>query len=101
LFYTALFDVKTGIKGLLLKRIVSQVPILVFKYQKGELMKMRIILIAVFVTLLAISSPVSAVVPDLQRGDAYDQPDSSETSYTSSLSTVSKSNFSLTDSSRI
>jgi uncharacterized protein with FMN-binding domain len=64
-------------------------------------MKMQIILIAVFFTLLAISSPVSAVVPDLQIDEVYNQADSSETPYTSSLSTVSKSVFSLTDSSRI
>jgi hypothetical protein len=64
-------------------------------------MKIRIILIAVFSVLLAISSPVSAVVPDLRIGDVYNQAGSPETPYTPSQFEGLKSDLPLTESIRI
>lgn len=62
---------------------------------------MRIILVAVFFTLLAVSYPVSAAVPDLCTDDVFCDRGSPETSYVSSSSTAQKSDQPLTECSRI
>lgn len=62
---------------------------------------MRIILVTVFFTLLAISFPVLAAIPDLQINNVYDQAGSPETSYAVSSFTALSLDSSLTESSRI
>lgn len=62
---------------------------------------MRIILVAIFFTLLAVSVPVSAAIPDLQIKNVYDQAGSPETSYTLSSLTAQNLDSPLTESSRI
>ncbi len=62
---------------------------------------MRIMLIAAFFVLLAISSPVSAVVPDLRMSNIFNQEFDQETSCTSSQYEVLKSKLPPAECSRI
>jgi hypothetical protein len=64
-------------------------------------MKMRIALISVFFLLFAVSSTVSAAVPDLRLGNISNQSGKLEISYTPSSLTVSKLFPPLTENSRI
>lgn len=64
-------------------------------------MKMRIILVAVFFTLLAVSYPVSAAVPYLCIDGVFCDRESPGTSYDSSSSTAQKSDPPLAECSRI
>lgn len=64
-------------------------------------MKMRIFLITVLFVLLSVSSPVSAVVPDLQMGNIHPRLDKLGISYTPASFTVSQSCLPFTESSRI
>ncbi|AAM06547.1 predicted protein [Methanosarcina acetivorans C2A] len=67
----------------------------------GENMKTRINLIVSFFVLLAVSSPVSAAVPDLQIGNIHTRLDKLGISYTSAPFTVSQACLPFTESSRI
>ncbi|WP_226990634.1 hypothetical protein [Methanosarcina acetivorans] len=64
-------------------------------------MKTRINLIVSFFVLLAVSSPVSAAVPDLQIGNIHTRLDKLGISYTSAPFTVSQACLPFTESSRI
>ncbi|KKG42888.1 hypothetical protein [Methanosarcina mazei] len=60
-------------------------------------MKMRIMLIAAFFVLLTISSPASAVVPDLRMSNLFNQEFDQEPSCTSSHYEVLKSDLGITN----
>lgn len=64
-------------------------------------MKMQIILVAVFFTLLAVSSPASAAVPDLCMDNVFCNGGNPEASYGPSLSIAQKSDQPLAECSRI
>ena len=68
---------------------------------KSKKVSMRILLIAAFLVLLSVSSPVSAVVPDIQVGDNDIQSGNLGISYDPSSFANSKSDLPLTGDNRI
>jgi hypothetical protein len=64
-------------------------------------MKMRVVLIAVFFLLLAVSSSISALTPDLWLDDVYSQPENLEIMCIPSQFTILKPDLPLTENSRI
>lgn len=64
-------------------------------------MKMLVVLIAVFFLLLAVSSPISALTPDLWLDDVYSQPENLEIMCIPSQFTILKPDLPLTENSRI